>query len=782
MPTTTVDELTKLLTDSSILDSVQLSRYRNEAIRSGRSVSQLCDWMLGNGFITGYQSEQLQAGQVKNLILGGYVLLEPLGSGGMGDVFKGWQKRLNRPVAIKRLRTGQTADDGEAKRRFHREAQCAARLLHPNIAVIFDAGEEGGEEFIVMEYIEGIDLSRLVRRSGPLPVLVACDYMRQAALALQHAHELGLVHRDIKPANLILTRTEPKKKSSIIHRSLVTRTDKNPPQPIGAGVVKLLDLGLARSTRRELRGYSEQSLTNTDFVIGTPDFMSPEQGRDARTVDIRSDLYSLGCTFYFVLTGQAPFPAGPAVQKILDHMEKDPTPIEDLCSDITPVVASIVRRLMAKSPDDRFQTPSELVEALDAILANDGEPPEPIPLPAVIAPPRERAPASPRPQAMSRPPAAPKPQTALRHGLEPVSESAVDLQGGLRPVDEFDRELLLTQVVSRCDLVQPVRKLGTIAAHNGCVLSLAFSSNGQRLASSGVDSRVRVWDLKTDPPVQIARLRGQNFSDLQALVFGPDRRTIYAGATTSDGAVIGWNGLGGEGEGLIGTRADQACIEMLSIGTDGTLLAAACSRSVWIWSINRTGFRSWRTLTEFTCPVKAVAFSPVGRQIATGDEAGGVRVWDLGRVWNTEVIRINAHTAAVATLMYSPNGKWLATSGMDNRIHIWDLAAKSTIGSSFEVPSAVAQLRFLQGGSQLMVVTRDGQIVVWDIQTGSRRWTSNLGVGFLVAIAVADDGHHIASAASDGSISLFELDMPQDVDEMPRAATAVARKPAVAPR
>src|SRR5262249_21557893 len=212
--------------------------------------------------------------------------------------------------------------------------------LHPNVAIAHDADQEGDTHFFVMEYIEGEDLSRLVKRSGALPVGRACDYIRQAALGLQHAHERGLVHRDIKPSNLMLTKAQGL-------------------QPLG--LVKVLDLGLALLS---LPGEEGDALTREGSVMGTPDFMAPEQASDSHGVDIRSDLYSLGCTLYFLLTARVPFPGGSPLDKLVRHVSEEPAPVQSLRGDLPPELAAIVGRLMAKSPADRFQSPIELANAL----------------------------------------------------------------------------------------------------------------------------------------------------------------------------------------------------------------------------------------------------------------------------------------------------------------------------------------------------------------------------------------------------------------------------------
>src|SRR6266540_3709976 len=235
-----------------------------------------------------------------------YQILQLVGLGGMGAVYKAEHRLMGRLVALKVI-SPELIRDASAAPRFRQEVRAAARLTHPNIVTAFDAEEAGGCHFLVMEYVEGVNLARLVQAKGPLSVARTCGFLRQAALGLQYAHELGMVHRDIKPHNLMVT---------------------------SQGQIKILDFGLARFAREQNRLVSqeitERRITLVGEVIGTPDYLAPEQARDACGVDARADLYSLGCTAYFLLTGQVPFPADTALQKLFLQCEQEPVPVEAL--------------------------------------------------------------------------------------------------------------------------------------------------------------------------------------------------------------------------------------------------------------------------------------------------------------------------------------------------------------------------------------------------------------------------------------------------------------------
>jgi hypothetical protein len=266
-----------------------------------------------------------------------------LGEGGTGQVFQARHQKLGRLVALKIIRPDLVADP-EVVGRFYREVQLLSRLTHPNIVHAYDAGPIGRTHFLVMEYVAGIDLSQLVKQKGPLPVAEACAYVRQAALGLQHAHAQGLVHRDIKPPNLLLTHGGE-------HGALV----------------KLLDLGLARLAGKDGVASGEKTSLLTPagaLSMGTPDYMAPEQALDFHAADIRADIYSLGCTLWYLLTGQPPFPGGTLAVKLLAHQQRELPALEQLRPNVPASLALVIRRMLAKAPDERYQTPLEVAEAL----------------------------------------------------------------------------------------------------------------------------------------------------------------------------------------------------------------------------------------------------------------------------------------------------------------------------------------------------------------------------------------------------------------------------------
>jgi hypothetical protein len=273
-----------------------------------------------------------------------YRILEVLGSGGMGLVCKAVHLLLDRVVALKVIHRRLTARPAFVEC-FRREARALARLSHPHIAAAHDAEQVGDTHFLVMEYVPGTSLDREVQRRGRLPVAEACDLVRQAALGLQHAHENGLVHRDVKPANLLVTPD---------------------------GVVKVVDLGLARMAREEA---GETPTGPPGAVVGTPDYLAPEQARDAHRADVRADVYSLGCTLYHLLAGHPPFPDGSPLQKLLAHQQREAPPIREVRADVPAGLEAILKRMLAPDPAGRYPTAGAVADALAPLCGLPSPPP-----------------------------------------------------------------------------------------------------------------------------------------------------------------------------------------------------------------------------------------------------------------------------------------------------------------------------------------------------------------------------------------------------------------------
>lgn len=332
------------LTDSESLDTL-VKTLRGEGVDIANSAT-LADALITKGIITPWQSEKLLQGKFKGFILGRYKLLNLLGKGEMSSIYLAEHTRMKRRCAIKVLPANKVRDTSYLGR-FQREAQAVAALDHPNIVRAYDVDTEteGGVEihFLVMEYVEGKDIEKLLESKTQFSPIEAADYLRQAAEGLSHAHVAGLIHRDIKPGNLLVD---------------------------NKGVVRLLDLGLARF----FRDNETESLTikHDEKVLGTADYLAPEQAVDSHAVDERADIYSLGCTLYFALTGHPPFTDGTLVQRLLAHQTKSPPPIRKQRPEVPESLVAIVDKMMQKRKDDRYQSAAEVAAALSKWLVENG--------------------------------------------------------------------------------------------------------------------------------------------------------------------------------------------------------------------------------------------------------------------------------------------------------------------------------------------------------------------------------------------------------------------------
>jgi serine/threonine-protein kinase len=336
-------DLIEALRVSGLFTPEQFAATLGELAPLAGSAAAIVKHLLTSERLTSYQLKKVLHGRAGELIVGPYVITDKLGSGGMGKVYRARDGADGPMVALKVVRPT-LVQNPTVRGRYAREVQAARALNHPNIVGILGAGEANGRVYLAMEFVDGIDLARLMREFGAVAVEEACEYIRQAALGLQHAHDRGFVHRDVKPSNLVVA------------------GERHLPQATEPAVVKLLDLGLARAIDPD--DMVAPDLTRDHAVVGTPDYMAPEQAKSSRDVDPRADLYGLGCALYYLLTGRVPFPYPSAIEKILAHQTEPPPPVQALRPEVPTAVAGIVVRLMAKRPADRFQTADALAAAL----------------------------------------------------------------------------------------------------------------------------------------------------------------------------------------------------------------------------------------------------------------------------------------------------------------------------------------------------------------------------------------------------------------------------------
>ncbi len=332
----TVEEFLQHVLRSGLVDRDSLrAALHGLPAETRQSATAVADHLVHGGTLTRFQARRLLRGIAAGLLLGPYQLLTPIGKGGSGTVFMARDERSGQLVALKVLPPKKARQEERARARFVREMAVSTRVSHPHLAWTHEAGQCQGVLYIAMEYIPGKTLSRLVHANGPMAPRRASRLIAEAASGLDHAHNLGLVHRDLKPGNIMITPHDH---------------------------AKVLDLGLALVEGEQIEDH--EVVGGQGYILGTMDYIAPEQTTDAAAVDRRSDIYALGCTLYFALTGQAPFPGGTSKDKIHRHRLEEPIPIEELRPDLPPGLGDVVRRMMAKDPARRYQSAIDVAEAL----------------------------------------------------------------------------------------------------------------------------------------------------------------------------------------------------------------------------------------------------------------------------------------------------------------------------------------------------------------------------------------------------------------------------------
>jgi WD40 repeat protein/serine/threonine protein kinase len=714
-PLTSVSAALEVLRETGILTMPQLNQLIMEDLQGKYADAAALAQELGTrGWLNQYQIDQLLQGHARELALGPYIVLDRLGEGGAGQVFKARHQRMDRLVALKVIRK-ELLTDKEAIGRFYREIQVASQLKHPNLVHAYDAGPLGDLHFLAMEYVEGIDLARLVKQQGPLPVEQACDYIRQAGLGLHYTHSHGLVHRDIKPSNLFVTDFPAASGGCESPGDMANQGTDVPRSPAHPwGTVKILDLGLARLQPRTEEDGTTSFLTNTGAVMmGTLDYMAPEQALDFHGADIRADIYSLGCTLYHLLTGRPPFAGGTPAQKLLYHQQMAPPPIEEVRQDVPPAVLTVLAKLLAKHCDERYQTPLEVVQALaPASLRHTGDntavisatasatfdfedPGVPVPtgrvdlrsvlvgvgavmalvigFVVVLAVSSRRS-------------------TVVVHRSEEPGSTSTNIVKAV-PEEQAPPPVATPEGPSPFSLLKPVAALPwdwpanqrqdlvailgeSAGRHWAPVHCLAFSADGKLLASGSADHTVRLWDPNT---------------------------LAERGVLTDVGKTV------------LTLSFDSSSRLLASLGGNNTFR---------VWDMTVPEPKPLELPLELVEKVAAVAFSPTGPTLGVGYADGAVRLWDLSEVKPRMQLRIPAEKPGgrVTVLAFSADGHMLGIGGEDRTVKIWDLQQNQKIAALADPIAKVTRLAFSEDGSTLAYRLLDRSIHLWTFK-GARTTT-----------------------------------------------------------
>ncbi len=624
-----------------------------------------------------------------------YQLLEKLGAGGMGTVYKAWQTKLKRFVALKMLSKDRLARP-QAVERFEREMAAVGALEHPHIVRALHAGDCDGQPYLAMELVDGVNLSRLVERCGPLPVADACELARQTALGLQYIHEHGMVHRDIKPSNLMLTFD---------------------------GSVKILDLGLALMRTGQP---ASDEMTGAGHTLGTADYMAPEQATNSHAVDIRADVYSLGCTLYNLLTGSPPF-SGPryrsAFDKMMAHVHKPAPPVRQLRKEIPSELAAALDRMLAKDPAGRFPTPAEVVEVLAPLCAG--------------ADPR-RLLAETKELRTSR---AGLDAPGARTGPHPTRPSARRL-GPMLARHPWNTVLMAASLLVLVFLISFALQI-----------VIRIKSGGVRIAQDQAGLKIEVG--------QGAAVTVEN----EAGPIRPPQKSVGTSARrvpkeppekTGQPATPGWDFALDIGTPVPPPAPATPPIEPEPIKvTEGGPLSSmalvaepALIPGVPTWTIETRGHRG---------PVYAVAYSPDLTWLATGCDDGVIRLWAPG---TGDFLRAFAgHDGAVRLLSWSPCGKYLASAGTDHTIRLWNPLSGCLRRIQMPPSEGINCLawspdgRWLASGS--FEASLNNRVRLWDVASGQTRSTLERHEGPIHAITWSPDGKQLASATS-GTVRVWE--------------------------
>lgn len=779
----TNDQLVELIRKSGVVEGPRLDEFLGKIAGQGAQVDtpvKLAGRMIREGLLTKFQAEQFMLGRWKGFMLGKYKLLEKVGSGGMGIVYLAEHTQMRRRVALKILPADKSKDP-QSLERFYREARAVAALDHPNIVRAHDVDNDDKTHFLVMEYVDGASLQDLVTKRGPLEVPRATHYIWQAALGLEHAHEGGLVHRDIKPANLL------------VHRS---------------GVVKILDMGLARFFHDQTDNLSREYNEN---VLGTVDYLSPEQAIDSHSVDIRADIYSLGATFYFLVSGKTLFGDGSVAQKFLWHQMKEPAPIQSLCAAVPDELAAIIHKMLAKVPAERYQTPAELAEVLApwvpqappllseediprlSLAASSGQKTTTMIVPTPST--QVRAAAS----SLKGPAAANKPQadsTAVAaSGNGPASRKITGDKGDKTDKTEADDQpsekkgKKKSKAKADADAAARRRRnkrliiLGAIGAAIllPLVVMRVFRSSDAAKRADKAPINVAAAPAKDTPaPAKappkpppppdgcLASLPG-HAGQVWNVAFAASGAQVLSGG---DDNVRMWDLASGNV--LQQFAGHVGRVDALAISRDGGYIVANSlpakaskdpAQVILVWHQGNPAVVG--RLLGHTDVVTCAAFAPQGRFLLTGSRDKSVRLWNVET--SAEVRKFPGHKDQVGVVAYAPDGitilsasggEWndgkLVSPG-EKIIRLWNADSgaelKKLVGHTQPIDCAV----FSPDGKQVLSGGRDQTVRLWDVASGKLLRNLEGHTDRVVAVAFVPGAQQAMSCSFDQTIRLWDL-------------------------
>ncbi len=603
---------------------------------------------------------------VRDAMASQYEIQKELGRGGMAIVYKAVQESLGRPVALKVLPQGLTHDE-KLLERFHREARSAAMLNHPHIVTIFDEGEMNGVHYMAMEYLTGRDLHEILQEGGPLPPEEAVALIAPVAEALGYAHTKDTVHRDVKSSNVMVT-------------------------DVGRPV--LMDFGIAYAS-------TESRLTQTGTVLGTPEYMSPEQAR-GNEVDPRSDLYSLGVVLYETVTGTLPHTGGHPMSVVYKVLHESYAPPSNHNPDCPPWLEQIIAKLLMKDADDRYQTGQDVADALKA-----KDPGEEVPVPQGGG---DNGSVSNGGGGRGGNGSADAPATQVYRPGDESPESAP--QPAATSTETATAEAETSGPAGNAQTQrQRLHIVRSLDGNADWVNAVSFSPDGQFALSGAEDNSVKLWEVVTGRQIQ-------TFTGLESQPIS------------------------------------------VALSPDGSYLVSESSNGhVRLWDVDSG--KAIRTFERHSEAVLAATFSPNGKHVLSGcGEAGTLRLWETetGKVVRT----FDNNPEAIFSLAFSPDGKYILTgSGQSGTLKLWDAATGSVVRTFDEGDwdsTYVFSVSFSPDGRYALSGSDDMTARLWDVESGDLVRTFDGHSGLVIAVSFSPDGQYVLSGSSDMKVQLWKVD------------------------